>query len=1113
MADATGIFDREVSYVSDPVSVYDEESTCSVMAVPAYVDVQPRDQVTSYVAGSLHSTSVPGKDCVYVKESDQISLLNIETLSRTKSQFLMTGLYLIIVMCIVVSGVDYALMWECTNICGFRQGGARNHKCGADTSASCMRERTTVAPPSLEAEAETVDDAYFIPTTTGGNGTRLEVEWSGRVTGLRVLNRFLHMTFSMANPNLNNMSVVEVTKLQMRQVVYTSGRDRTPFNKTFDLALSCAFNQARCSTLQVPVSDMPWAAAYNISIVLLDPPTDIVDFLPTASVLFQYQKSAYTRAEIVFRLLMIVYTVYGMHQFVKRLHKVPFYRWLTEQVYIVIAFAFLILYLDPFYLLATFGNPHQKRNGGWAFLNYLEFHASTYFLLFMQVLVVILLTSVRRTDGHVRRTTHVVSLVWFLYMFAFDLYIATKDNDHGDYSSTFLWFLFAHSVDTLASGEAALVLIAIVLQVGWLIWTVRGMVRAKNKLRLQPYFPTRHRQLAYRYLVFLFGGMAAYQVATFVLSVAINQGFASVYRSSQELGAVFFAFFFIHILAYIYRPAFDSQHAPPAPFDPSWRDATWKSVRWRPEWYEWLLQHGGSLYFFVRASEQDRYLEAQKEVDMGSHPSGRRMHGKEHARFSLTGVVDHAARVGNLVRSNLFTKPLRKLENALFSEGYQGCPRLFFCLEICTYMLNLSYAVYVPLHLRHYPAAGRRGTFTAAVLDRIDAVRSTLLTLAGATAAAVVEAAAAGATASDAPEPASAAAAEDAAAAAAVAASSKPFNLVSLVGRITSARATVSEEEPSPAAGGATGNRVSVPPAGQAEDHLLHEFGYELFDAIEVPESEMLVMVCIARGNTGAQHVAVVFRGTSNVRNAYDDLRVYRREWEEMAAEMQAEDIGGGRPLLHSGFQEVWDSIKVPVMQSITEALALFTDRPVLYITGHSLGGAIANLCAYSATVDLHLLPVVYTFGCPKMGNKAFQKQLNATVPNTFRVVNEHDFVAHWSFTCGNCHVGREVCVSKGNLLVEPTWIEQTFQPTKRGGTYISHSLTRYAQTINLLCKRYHITENCLRKRSASETASDTVSEAIRIAKHVELDTCASTSPPTTDTTRTPDEAAPLLRG
>ena len=75
-------------------------------------------------------------------------------------------------------------------------------------------------------------------------------------------------------------------------------------------------------------------------------------------------------------------------------------------------------------------------------------------------------------------------------------------------------------------------------------------------------------------------------------------------------------------------------------------------------------------------------------------------------------------------------------------------------------------------------------------------------------------------------------------------------------------------------------------------------------------------------------------------------------------------------------------------------------------VTGHSLGGALASLCAYDLQIHT-LIPVnneletigrglgrrrnrqlhlsLYTYGSPKVGNQTFVKLYNKIVPDTFR--------------------------------------------------------------------------------------------------------------------------------
>ena len=79
-------------------------------------------------------------------------------------------------------------------------------------------------------------------------------------------------------------------------------------------------------------------------------------------------------------------------------------------------------------------------------------------------------------------------------------------------------------------------------------------------------------------------------------------------------------------------------------------------------------------------------------------------------------------------------------------------------------------------------------------------------------------------------------------------------------------------------------------------------------------------------------------------------------------------------------------------------------------VTGHSLGGALASLCAYDLQIHT-LIPInkeletigtglgrnrkrirqlhlsLYSYGSPKVGNNNFVNLYNDTVPDTFRLV------------------------------------------------------------------------------------------------------------------------------
>ena len=96
---------------------------------------------------------------------------------------------------------------------------------------------------------------------------------------------------------------------------------------------------------------------------------------------------------------------------------------------------------------------------------------------------------------------------------------------------------------------------------------------------------------------------------------------------------------------------------------------------------------------------------------------------------------------------------------------------------------------------------------------------------------------------------------------------------------------------------------------------------------------------------------------------------------------------GGGGVKGHSGFINAYEQVRKEVQQAVKN----LPDDFSLYITGHSLGGALAIV----ATRDLeglvpNSLAACYTFGSPRVGNLEFGDDIHTPV---YRVVNAADMV------------------------------------------------------------------------------------------------------------------------
>lgn len=93
---------------------------------------------------------------------------------------------------------------------------------------------------------------------------------------------------------------------------------------------------------------------------------------------------------------------------------------------------------------------------------------------------------------------------------------------------------------------------------------------------------------------------------------------------------------------------------------------------------------------------------------------------------------------------------------------------------------------------------------------------------------------------------------------------------------------------------------------------------------------------------------------------------------------------------MHRGFVRAYLSVRERIHDHVKNSGAT-----QYRITGHSLGGAIAKLCAIDLQYNFSdkISVEAYSFGSPRVGNKAFTESYNRRVPDTWRVVNGWDAV------------------------------------------------------------------------------------------------------------------------
>lgn len=138
----------------------------------------------------------------------------------------------------------------------------------------------------------------------------------------------------------------------------------------------------------------------------------------------------------------------------------------------------------------------------------------------------------------------------------------------------------------------------------------------------------------------------------------------------------------------------------------------------------------------------------------------------------------------------------------------------------------------------------------------------------------------------------------------------------------------------------------------------------------------------------------VVFRGTSSIKDVLVDLKISRVRMRKNIK-------------VHSGFYNQFKSVEL----EITKRLIKEENIKKIFFTGHSLGGALAQIAAayYSDIFDFAHV-VCHTFGSPRVGNRYFVEWFSQNVDEYVRVINKKDPVPmipsfhYWNHT-PNCMV------------------------------------------------------------------------------------------------------------
>lgn len=160
------------------------------------------------------------------------------------------------------------------------------------------------------------------------------------------------------------------------------------------------------------------------------------------------------------------------------------------------------------------------------------------------------------------------------------------------------------------------------------------------------------------------------------------------------------------------------------------------------------------------------------------------------------------------------------------------------------------------------------------------------------------------------------------------------------------------------------------------------------------------------------ENIVVVFRGSESLKDWFANFQtVY--------------DPG---PLKNTKAHEGFQDALFPSVISVTNLIdSVWKEEKKIWVTGHSLGGALCSLYAGMLIEHGYKVYGIYTFASPRPGDGAFESKLNSRVIGPhFRVVNSGDIVPHVPPEPFYSHPGKRVILKEESKVdSDDFWFEQ----------------------------------------------------------------------------------------
>jgi hypothetical protein len=166
--------------------------------------------------------------------------------------------------------------------------------------------------------------------------------------------------------------------------------------------------------------------------------------------------------------------------------------------------------------------------------------------------------------------------------------------------------------------------------------------------------------------------------------------------------------------------------------------------------------------------------------------------------------------------------------------------------------------------------------------------------------------------------------------------------------------------------------------------HILEEIALnvptgKLYKFITDPVTDIQVGIAVSKGK---KRISIVFRGSESLSDWYYDFMVFKHKLKDSV-------------YVHSGFytQLTTNNVCEELITSVESILSEHPDYHV-YVTGHSLGGALSTLFGYILANKIENIVKVVSFASPRVGNYGWKKSFEETKNLIhYRITNKRDIV------------------------------------------------------------------------------------------------------------------------